>query len=152
VSDPSFLAGETLPADKLQDLGEDDIWTPTLTAATANPTLGSGAVTEGDVHFNGRLYVAQFNITAGTGAAAGTGTYQIDLPAGLTIDAGWAANVAVGVAELNNSGTGIAMQIRTSTQTRLVARQCSSDVLWASTNQPLGDNDFIRGTFHALLA
>lgn len=157
MSDPAFLAGETLPADKIQALGTDDVWTPTLTASSANPALGTGAVTTGEVHFNGLMYFAVFNITAGTaGTTSGTGTYQIDLPAALTIDAAWAANIAVGVAELNDSGTAVPLMLRTTSSTRIVARHIGhgthGDANWASTTLPIGINDFIRGSFHALLA
>lgn len=153
MSDPTFYAGQTLPADDIQALGLDDVWTPTLTGSLANPSLGTGSVIEGDVHFNGRLFVARFNITAGTsGATAGTGSYQIDLPAELTLSSDWAANYAVGLAEFNNAGTAIVMEVRTSTATRLILRQCSSNAAWSATNQPIANNVFCRGTFHGLLA
>ncbi len=80
MSDPEFFAGQTLPASQLQDLGEYGTWTPTLTVVTlgTNPTLGTGAVTDGTYHRNGRCITINFDITFGTaGTAAGSGTYQI---------------------------------------------------------------------------
>jgi hypothetical protein len=157
MSDPQFYAGSTLPVDDLQDLGRDDTWTPTLTGSTTNPTMGTGAVIDGDVHWNGRLYTARFNITFGSsGSAAGTGTYQIDLPAALTLDASWAANVEIGGAELNDGGTAYSVSLRSSTATRLIARfrgdAAHGNSAWSTTTVPMGNNDFIRGAFTALAA
>ncbi len=74
-------------------------YTPTLTAATTNPTLGAasaGAVQFGRYCKVGRLVVAQFGIRFATsGASAGSGAYTVSLPvtaktagfsAGLTSD------------------------------------------------------------------
>ena len=153
----SFLAGQILTAGQLNDLARDANYTPTLTGSGANPTLGTGSVASIEAHFNGDFYLAYFNITFGTsGAAAGTGTYQIDLPADLTIDADWAANVALGQAEINDGGTAYPVEVRSSTATRLICRfqgqATHGDAAWSSTTVPMGNNDFIRGTWYARLA
>lgn len=152
-----FRAGQILTAGDLNALNDDDVFTPTLTASSVNPTMGTGSTVTGDVHYNGDFYLAFFNVTFGTASSgAGTGTYQLDLPAELTIDAEWAANVAVGQAEINDSGTAIPMEIRTSTATRLIFRHqghaTHGDSPWASSTVPMGNNDFVRGTWFAKLA
>lgn len=56
-------------------------WTPALTAVSSNPTLGSGAVTQGNYIRIGDLVIAWGVITFGTsGEAAGSGNYRISLP------------------------------------------------------------------------
>lgn len=79
---PVYLAGETLPAGKLQNLGTTvQTYTPTLEAATANPTLGAGALQEGAWSRQGDLVVGAAYIQFGTsGVAAGTGIYFVGLP------------------------------------------------------------------------
>lgn len=79
MSDPTFYAGQTLPASQLQDFGEYGTWTPTLTVVSGtDPTLGTGAVTDGQYHRNGRLITLMLDISFGTsGTAAGSGTYQV---------------------------------------------------------------------------
>ena len=80
MSDPTWVGGQTVSADDLQDLAEYGTWTPTLTVVTlgTNPTLGAGATLAGEYHRNGRLITLWLNITFDTaGVAAGSGTYQI---------------------------------------------------------------------------
>lgn len=81
---PLFRAGETLPASKLQQLGNHGTaWTPTLEASTTNPTLGTGSAVSSLVWLNGQHVTLWFRILFGTtGAAAGSGTYSIPFPAG----------------------------------------------------------------------
>jgi len=65
--------------------GACSTYTPTLTATTTSPTLGSGAVRIGRyfrVQKQGWLTVQIW--VASSGYAAGTGTYEIDLPSGWT--------------------------------------------------------------------
>lgn len=61
-------------------------YTPTLTAVTTSPTLGSGAVQLGKYVQVGRTVDVQFNITFGSsGAAAGSGVYLVSLPVNMGI-------------------------------------------------------------------
>jgi len=65
--------------------GAASTYTPTLTATSSNPTLGTGNVRSGRyfrVQKQGWLSVQIW--VASSGYAAGTGTYEIDLPAGWT--------------------------------------------------------------------
>jgi hypothetical protein len=56
-------------------------YTPALTAATTNPTLGSGSSAAGRYTQNGKLVHAYGAVTFGTsGTNAGSGNYAISLP------------------------------------------------------------------------
>jgi hypothetical protein len=56
-------------------------WTPTLTATTTNPTMGTGATRNGNYTRFGRTIHGQLHIIFGTsGSAAGSGTYEVSLP------------------------------------------------------------------------
>jgi hypothetical protein len=56
-------------------------WTPSLTAATTNPTLGTGSSAQGIYVQIGKLVIAQFSISFGTsGVNAGSGIYSVSLP------------------------------------------------------------------------
>jgi len=62
-------------------VGAPTDYTPVLTAATTNPTLGTGGGMAGRYIQVGKLVTYWFNITFGTsGAAAGSGAYTISLP------------------------------------------------------------------------
>ncbi len=55
--------------------------TPVLTAATTNPTLGSGSVQQGRYLPVGKMVIYRFLIQFGSsGAAAGSGRYRVSLP------------------------------------------------------------------------
>lgn len=62
----------------------NDAWvsyTPTLTASTTNPTLGTGSAAVGSYVKFGKTVIGQVSIIFGTsGANAGSGTYYISLP------------------------------------------------------------------------
>ena len=56
-------------------------WTPTLTGASTNPTLGTNSVAEGRYTQIGKTVICQIDIKFGTsGTNAGSGTYYISLP------------------------------------------------------------------------
>lgn len=85
---PQFLAGETLSAAKLQQLGQiDTSWTPVLEAFTTNPTLGTGATQQGFIWLNGQLVNLWFWIRFGTGSTPGSGTYEVPLPSAYPLHA-----------------------------------------------------------------
>jgi hypothetical protein len=81
-------------------------YTPTLTAVTTNPTLGTGSVRSGRYLHVGsssghEWVIYQFDIKFGSsGAAAGSGTYFVDLPvaaaatAPLVVGAGEARDIS----------------------------------------------------------
>lgn len=60
----------------------DGQWTPTLTAATTNPTMGSGSYVVGRYTLrNGKWCDVSFTVKFGSsGSAAGTGQYFVALP------------------------------------------------------------------------
>lgn len=62
-------------------------WSPTLTATSSNPTLGSGSAVQGYYIRSGYMVTAWCRIVFGSsGVAGGSGSYIVDLPvAGATI-------------------------------------------------------------------
>jgi hypothetical protein len=65
----------------LQDPGAWTSYTPTLTASTTSPTLGSGSIAEGQYIKIGKLVVGSYLIRFGTsGINTGSGTYRVSLP------------------------------------------------------------------------
>lgn len=61
--------------------GDTRSYTPTLTATTTNPTLGSGSSQIGRYTQVGKLVVGEANVTFGaSGVAAGNGVFLISLP------------------------------------------------------------------------
>jgi hypothetical protein len=80
-------------------------WTPTLSATTTPPTMGTGAVRTGKYTWLPGGYVcASFYIQFGTsGVAAGTGQYQVTLPVTAQVDRGGTAQEADGVGKINDA-------------------------------------------------
>jgi hypothetical protein len=79
----SLYANITVPVNDLaaQTLPVTLTWTPALTAATTNPTLGTGSSAIGRYRQLGKQVFAFVRIVFGTsGAAAGSGTYFVSLP------------------------------------------------------------------------
>lgn len=58
-------------------------YTPTLTAGTTNPSIGTGSAV-GTYSIVGKTMTGQFYITFGSGSSVGSGAYQVSLPAGFT--------------------------------------------------------------------
>lgn len=88
-------------------LGQRTLFTPTLTAATTNPTMGTGATRYGwYVYLPGPSVFYVFHVTFGTsGAAAGSGGYAISLP--VTAASPNAGGIpAVGSCQLADSSSG----------------------------------------------
>jgi hypothetical protein len=72
-------------------------WTPALTASSSNPTLGSGAVTDGRYFQIGSLVIAVIDLRVGTTSwNAGSGTYSFSVP------------IARSASQLPNMGFGLA--------------------------------------------
>lgn len=149
--EPVFLAGEPVPAGKLQALGEWGLWTPALTVISGtDPTLGVGAITDGEWINNGGLITAQFRINFGTsGVAAGSGIYTIDTP--VPINASWltTGSIAIGQAIVRDA-TGPVIRSRT-----VRINGASSVVMSADAGANVTDavpwtwaaNDTLNGTF-----
>lgn len=86
---PAFSAGEVPTATKLQNLNDimlalSSAWntyTPVLTGAGGNPTLGTGSVVYGKYLRVGKLVLYQASIKFGTsGSSPGGGVYSVSLP------------------------------------------------------------------------
>ncbi len=78
---PAFGAGERPSAAKFQLLAQYAEYTPALTAATTNPTLGTSPTQTGIVWVTGQLVTVWFEIVFGTGSpTAGSGFYLVGLP------------------------------------------------------------------------
>ena len=58
-------------------------YTPTLTASTTNPSIGTGSVA-GTYSINGKTMIGQFYISFGAGSTSGSGSFQVSLPPGFT--------------------------------------------------------------------
>lgn len=79
-------------------------FTPTLTAVTTNPTLGTGAITTGRWVERDGWVTYQYRIRFGTsGVAAGSGTYLISLP--VPPSTAW-ANRSVGTGVISDASSG----------------------------------------------
>lgn len=110
MPDPEFLAGEPLSASKLQRLGDDDTYTPALTASTTDPDLGTTPTEAGFVWLNGQLVTLVVDIVFGTSPTAGSGTYRISIPAAYPLAAGQPDH-AIGQFRLIDSGSTEALAI-----------------------------------------
>jgi len=75
-------AGQVLTAATMNSIGDAwETWTPTLTASTTNPTLGTGSSRTGRWGRINKIVTGYGKITFGTsGTAAGSGFYQLSLP------------------------------------------------------------------------
>lgn len=82
-------------------------YTPSFTATTVNPTLGTGGFTSGAYTRLGNLVYARGIIGFGTaGTAAGTGNYQIGLPVPNTLDAAVITTLQAGHWRSSNAAAG----------------------------------------------
>jgi hypothetical protein len=85
--------------------------TPTLTATTTNPTLGTSPTNEWDWWMLGPFLVGSITIIWGTGAPTpGSGTYEITLPvapASISTNAG----VPLGWGQIKDASTGAANEV-----------------------------------------
>lgn len=111
---PIFTDGEALTAEKLQALGSEPVvYTPTLTAPTTPPTLGTGATREGIWVQAGPMVHLWFSFQFGSaGAAAGSGQYRMSLP--VPVDPGALIGVSLG------AGRAVDASVATDTGSSLV--------------------------------
>jgi len=84
-------------------LGAWTSYTPTWTATTTNPTLGSTTIAGRYKALDSKTYVVNVTISITTGGAwnAGSGSYIFSLPAGLTA----ATRIQIGSAHVLDNGT-----------------------------------------------
>jgi hypothetical protein len=117
TDDPNPGDGYHVEVDRLKEWG---VYTPAITvpAGGTDPTLGTGAVTFGrwtrhGSHATVALYVA----FGSSGAAAGTGIYEISLPGACPVHTDWFTSqeiiVGNGIAIDNSSGTRRAVACKT---------------------------------------
>lgn len=77
----SFLAGQAVTADNLNDLATEGTYVPLLTASTTDPNLGADGTATANWHRNGLWFFVDFEFQfSGTGADAGSGTFNVSLP------------------------------------------------------------------------
>ena len=73
-----LLAGQIITADALTPGWTP--FTPSLSATTTNPTLGTGSTAEGEYRSDGSLITVRFRFVFGSSMNAGSGAYRISLP------------------------------------------------------------------------
>jgi hypothetical protein len=103
----AFGVGDKVPVGLGNAFGAWTAYTPTLTATTTNPTLGTGSTASGRYAEIDRVVFGTFDITFGSsGVAAGSGTYEISAP--VNIYSSRPANAPLGRAMLFDSSGSVA--------------------------------------------
>jgi len=90
--------------------GSRNAYTPALTAATTNPTLGTGSVAQGWWNWEpGSSISLNFFIKFGTsGVNPGSGAYFVSLPSGITSSNVYSTgHVAVGAIQIADNSSGV---------------------------------------------
>ena len=138
---PTFTAGvktgNAARLNQLRDLGLafTDAWaayTPTLTAATTNPT---GWTQTGYWMRAGKLVVAKFKITAGGSMTTGSGQYAIALPTAANVSG--IADIEAGQVTLGNgSSAALALPQLQSTTLRLLYFPTATTGAFVGHNAP----------------
>ena len=106
-------------------------YTPTWTASTTNPTLGSTTIVGRYKQLDAKTYIVQFSVSITTGGAwnAGSGTYSVSLPSITS-----AARRQVGSATILDAGTrhysGTSRVDASTTVMQLVIADASGTFLW----------------------
>jgi hypothetical protein len=143
-------------------------YTPTITASPTSPTLPSSYNLHGKYFVQGKLLTVIFNFSgnSSSGAAGGSGTYIISLPATYSIDTsvvslGTSANnymdgTAVGTASLitDNAGSGGAWTaVPDSTSSLVLVGQnpasATQPLVWNHVNYAIGSAEEYRVSFVA---
>jgi hypothetical protein len=133
---PLFLAGESLPAAKLQQLGDDDNYTPSIEATTTNPDLGTDPLQDGLIWQNGNHIEMWFRIQIGSAPSAGSGTYEILLPAAYPL-ADSMFDGAIGevrLVDVSGSSEKVAILIADGPGNRAIMRVCDDSSLVTAAN------------------
>lgn len=150
-------AQNTINCDKIDALfrAQTLTWTPTFTASSVNPILGSGGFVEGKyVRLFPRMVFGFFRIDFGTtGANGGTGAYRMSLPP-VAIDSALAAfndSVVVGKAIFQDSSavlTSDAFLVKYEIANNVFTFPTPSASLWGATNPvAIGQSDKLSGYF-----
>jgi hypothetical protein len=136
-------------------IGTWQTYTPTLTATTTNPTLGTGSVADGYYTVIDKVMIVQFYIKFGSsGAAAGSGEYRISTPSGFPTGSsqynmGWAwlydQNVATAYGAIFDRVNTSDDEVRMYIYGNPIGVTDSNPFTWTT-------NDQIRGTIVARLA
>lgn len=146
---PMFVAGEAVAASKLQQLAQDDTISLDLEATTTNPTLGVGAGRGGTLWVNGQAVDLWFRIQFGTSPSAGSGEYEIPLPAAYPPATAMPAGAALGTVDLTDNSTGdteVGVLVMDATNTRLKIKIAgTSEFVSNSAPWTWGANDSISG-------
>jgi hypothetical protein len=97
-------SGQVLTAATMNTIGAAwETWTPTLTASTTNPTLGTGSTATGKYGRVNKQVFGNVTITFGTsGVAPGTGFYYVSVPvtaiaSGVTVGSGFILDSSTGL-------------------------------------------------------
>jgi hypothetical protein len=100
----------------------------TVTASTTNPTYGAGATQYRRTDREGRFAIVRWEFQQANAGTAGTGTYRLPLPTGLTIDFAYLLRVA------NVSAAGVVGQGRIDNGTNYLAQVIADTSLSNSLN------------------
>jgi hypothetical protein len=128
-------------------------FTPTLTASTTNPTLGSGSVQQGSWRRVGDSIEVEESIVFGTsGTNAGSGNYQLPLPNNLAIDTAKLSAASVRpflqVALLASGGTGATGNVQfTGTNPQFVLLFVNNTQVTNASPGAWTANDYIKVTY-----
>jgi hypothetical protein len=152
VRDPLAVDPTTASDFTWSEFGRYKAWdtshSPTLTATGTNPTIGTGPVLDCRWTKEGTLATVVFYVAFGTGMAAGTGTYEIDLPPECPAAPSWygAEEYVAGNGIAIDSSTGtrqtVAVKIVGATTIRLEADGLTSSVT-ESNLISWGDSDVV---------
>jgi len=140
-------SGQVLTAATLNTIGAVwETYTPTLTASTTNPTLGTGSSASGKYGRVNKLVYGQGQINFGSaGVVAGSGFYFVSLPI-----TALASGQVIGQFQIYDSSAGavyLGTVISDTTTRGIMYYGAPSTVVTNSTPMVWAANDFIRYTF-----
>ena len=140
-------SGQVLTAATLNTIGAAwETYTPTLTASTTNPTLGTGSSASGKYGRVNKIVCGQGQINFGSsGVSAGSGFYFVSLPI-----TALASGQVIGQFQFYDSSSGnvyLGTVISDTTTRGIMYYGAPSTVVTNSTPFTWAANDFIRYTF-----
>lgn len=103
MTDTTFLAGERLSAQKLQQLAQSSTYLPTLVGASSDPDLGTNPGQTGLVHLNGNLVTLFWRILWGTSPSPGSGRLSLVPPPAYPIHPTLPADSSIGGVNLTDA-------------------------------------------------
>jgi hypothetical protein len=125
---------------------DDQTYTPTLTASSVNPNLGSTGTITGRYRREGRMVTARISYTfGGSGISAGTGNYILLLP--FDFDSNWNASI-VGSCRIVNSGSRTVPAVCELNSTDKIVMNTTDDGSLVGAADPFawGDTDTLNAT------